>query len=131
MTNELKDRDAWIAEHVMGYRWWFDVMSTEALLLPPDAKWPEQKGFKLQDSKPPLCTDETDLSCFRPTTSPADAMRVLEKCFKHSVLPICCGVKFGGYYCVEFSTLECIANAPVFDTFELAACNLARKLFEK
>jgi hypothetical protein len=131
---EMRELDAHLAEHVMGYRWWFDVLALECMLCPLDETWPERKGFKLHDSKPFGARDYTDLSLFKPTTDPAAVMMVLEKCARRlqeqdndETVSIGCD---DPYFVVEKT--NCIPNLRVeSETLPLAICFFARSLFSK
>lgn len=127
-TQELRELDEWIAEHVMEYRWWFDVLALECMLCRPDETWPERKGFKLHDGKPFGAKDFSDLSLFKPTTDPAAAMMVLEKCISGAGRSAFLTKTSDGWI-VGFATGKSLSAFA--ETLPLAICLFAKQLFSK
>lgn len=125
---QIAELDAWIAEHVMGWRWLL-ITATDKLgsdqwyqLIHPDEKWPNRWQIQQVDGPDGKHPDYTDLSCFKPTTDPAAAMQVLEKCVaaRKNI-----HIKWGDRcYCVWDGWFE--AFAP---TLPLAICLFAKKLY--
>lgn len=139
---ELRSLDAWIAEHVMGWKWMrFDAPAVAAnsgkkrdkwcQLVPPFEKWyhqPQLRGIICNcaiDGMP----DWTDLSIFKPSTDPASAMQVLEKCIQQCPigLEICHN---GDNWFIERPDMD-TGESVMAPTVPLATCLFAKKLFSK
>jgi hypothetical protein len=95
----IRELDAWIAEHVMGWKWMrFDAPAAAVnsgkkrdkwcQLVPPFEKWYQQPQLNgvICNCAIEGMPDWTDLSVFKPSTDPAAAMQVLEKCAENGVL---------------------------------------------
>lgn len=155
MTNqELREMDAWIAEHVMGWQWFrFRMKKTDTAknagkgydrwqqLIPPGDNWhlhPKYNAIKQPQGKGQYLEDETDLSMFKPTTDRAAAMEVLEKCVQSNVAGVQGNVEifqepmnglFGICYTAAYKKKSI---EPVFaETLPLAICLFSRKLFSQ
>lgn len=151
-TNELRELDAWIAENVMGWRWYCAI--GKAYLFPPWAferlnnfsvHWTagiHEKGWTRQQAKREPCKKlltgsniegiGDDIEFPKYSTDPAAAMDVLKKCFdktgqievfRTQIHPF----KFGvvGKW-LPSADYECEA-----ETLELAICLFAKKIFTK
>lgn len=114
---ELRELDAWIAEHVMGWT----VMSETLCDPKPEVKHGRQTG-------------DVDINPVAPlpnyTIDPAAAMMVLEKCCSRTALPILVGVSAGGFYCTTQS-MDRIKSWVFSDTLPLAIALFAKQLFSK
>lgn len=118
---EMRELDAWIAEHVMGWR-----LST--------------RGGSWRSTDPGWIDSENELQRiqenWKPSTDPAAALEVLKKCADKSDMPIEIDRKRdnGGPWRVETGVLSqgLVAIAPRDqNTLELAICLFAKKLFSK
>lgn len=117
---ELRELDAWIAEHVMG--WKARKLNRRDLinhLMPPQSI---TDGFGKYDADPMFQTNVTGVPNY--TTEPAAAMEVLKKCMDMAVVTLFEKAK-GGY---EVRWQQMSASA---ETLELAICLFAKKLFTK
>lgn len=123
----MRELDAWIAEHVMGYRWYKFSDGVFQLEVPGD--WQKRHGGIQVDR--PTGTEIDATSAPKYATDPAAAMQVLEKCCKQTAFPISIGVKFGGWYCGQFKDLAGAASATTSSTLPIAICLFAKKLFSK
>lgn len=142
---ELRELDAWIAEHVMGWQWWRFKLPKKATaknagkgfdewcqLIPPNETWPSQPRWRGILCKCEIADmpNGTDLGFFNPTTSNAPAMQVLEKCAEH----LAGGVyirkgKRGDWSVCKYEDIEPRwATAP---TLPLAIAQFARQIFKK
>lgn len=148
MTNqELREMDAWIAEHVMGWQWFrFRMKKTDTAknagkgydrwqqLIPPGDNWhlhPKYNAIKQPQGKGQYLEDETDLSMFKPTTDRAAAMEVLEKCIE--LRPDMRGVEIrrdSARWQVE-SWKKNWGISENAETLPLAICLFSRKLFSQ
>lgn len=85
MSDGENDLDRYIAEHVMGWRWWRFSYEKDrwCQLVPQEDTWPKTRkkwnGIICKCAVEGL-KDCTDLSLFKPSTDPAAAMSVLERC---------------------------------------------------
>ena len=126
-TQELRELDAWIAEHVMGFvRWNFNNQHDKFNYLEKSKERQcniRRKGWidgnRLLDTFPRYSTD------------PAAAMDVLQKCCQSTAFPVQVGVKIDGFYCGENLTLNECAKEAGHPTLPLAICLFAKKLFGK
>ena len=120
---ELRELDAWIAEHVMG--WITECHEDRVLFFPPDLDT-EKKRRKWSYG----------ISINRYTTDPAAAMMVLEKCIMYL------SDKFGSVDLDHHGKFEIAAmmrgeyaadteNDVDAETLPLAICLFAKKLFSK
>jgi len=142
----MRELDAWIAEHVMEWQWWrFDAPPVGGSksnkrdkwcqLVPPDEKWPEThkvwRGVKCGCCIAKI-PNYTDLGLFKPSTNAASAMAVIKKCESKCDMPIEIDRKrsHDGPWRVETGVLSqgIIGIAP---TLELAICLFAKNLFTK
>lgn len=119
-NEELRELDAWIAEHVMG----FTLNSGH----PPH--WYSSDSDRVYFVR--LAEDDDAAIYWQPTTDPAAAMEVLKKCydkcgmidtFRTQIKPYRFGVT--GKW-LPAANYECEAEA-----LELAICLFAKKLFTK
>jgi hypothetical protein len=156
MTNkELRELDAWIAEHVIGmlFYWkvagWTTDMSgfdwKMVLALPPEGgigkHWKGCAGEtrKATDCEVAIAKHDGDFERhFSPyTTDPAAAMMVLEKCVENSNMPVEIDRKRDskiGHWRLETGVMSkgLLAIAPhEHNTLPLAICLFAKKLFSK
>lgn len=128
-TGEQRELDAWIAEHVMGYRWYLlTEKSGQYCALHQPSHWQERLGAVPVDHPRKDDKREVDVPCY--TTDPAAAMEVLRRCLKHYG-------KRGGSIRIHFngqSGFGLSDNDNRHFTFaapiELAICQFARRLFE-
>jgi hypothetical protein len=96
-----RELDAWIAEHVMGYKW-----------------------KALKNHQFPGCWIESGGSyhySFRPSTNPATAMEVLKQCGTVLIMPT-----EDGWCLSQLTGRRLLQNA---DTLELCICLFAKQLF--
>lgn len=114
---ELRELDAWIAEHVMGWRGieWFQPDS-------PRLADRQPKGFYRS------VVNGVCVAIPAYTTSPADAMMVLERCQKHGTT-LALNLGSSGQYWV--SDCDKKARYAVAETLPLAIALFAKKLFSK
>lgn len=113
-AKELRELDAWIAEYVMGCRL-VDMLRDlkDFTFLKSD-----DSGVLL------LMPGSKKLISFSPTTDPADAMMVLEKCVEFTSLAISNGTT--GFM---ISDMDKKSRWEIQDSLPLAICLFAKKLF--
>ena len=119
---ELRELDADIAEHVMGWR-------CESCLDGFKRKWSVADWNRIRAMNPKWPKNEPDLKCDHAahyTTDPAAAFEVLKKCAEKTSFPICFRKSPYGYKFWLPNGFAISLNAP---TAELAACLFAKKLF--
>jgi Phage ABA sandwich domain len=116
-TTELRKLDAWIAEHVMG---WLRVNSNEKLdhpqrfnVLPDRILIGQNMGHRIIE--------------YSPTTDPAAAMQVLEKCITGNT-SIAINHGTTGWWVTDCDKKK---NYAIAETLPLAICLFAKKLFSK
>lgn len=115
---ELRELDAWIAEHVMGLKLCHRIPA----ILQPD-EYVLSIPSKIVRAK--FSSNET--KNFEPTTNPADAMAVLMKCAEKTESSNCIHV---GLLEKEWIVGHTFSNIGVeAQTLELAICLFAKKLF--
>lgn len=123
---ELRDLDAWIAEYVMGGEW----PNKSQLILNGELVFRRERGSLIAIGYPK--------PSFAPTTDPAAAMQVLEKCATSNAVGVQGNVEIyqepeGGKWAVCFNAAyqdKCVE--PVFaETLPLAIALFAQKLFAK
>lgn len=122
---ELRELDAFIAEHVMGYEWWLfhgkpPSKDKWCTLCKPGTWQPGQGGLHVDY---PHKDDEKDFGCVpRYTTDPAEAFLVLDLCQQKTSVIISRNrvweQKIGG-------------KSAEAETLALAICLFARKVLEK
>lgn len=137
---QLRELDAWIAEHVMKWRWWrFNYPGKQGgcgkwqQLVPPYEKWPttyKKWNGKQSESKHPSLEDCTEYKVFKPTTDAACAMAVLEKCADKRTVAMNCDKD--GNWCVAFIKPAvlgacCVDGAVEAETLPLAIAMFAKK----
>lgn len=119
---ELRELDAWIAEHVMGKRvfhaasskgsdWWWNPYDQCVMTSPSEWSGTERRSFK-------------------PTEYADDAMAVLKKCAE-KVSPWAIQLFCPRADMSEGWTLTCPGIVVYETTLELAICRFAQKLFSK
>lgn len=121
---ELRELDAWIAEHVMGWRRINDIQRLS-----------KSGEFFLHAAEGPFVHERQNyIKKFSPTTDPAAAMMVLEKCLSSDnlTMPIEIDRKRhkGGRFRIETGVISNSILA-IEDTLPLAICRFAKQLFEK
>lgn len=127
---ELRELDAWIAEHVMGYRWFaYEGGKSNRfcdLQIPSD--WQARHGGIQCESS--LEGYERDIGGVpKYTTNPADAMAVLEKCCAETMQEDCVYIgKTESEWIVGHTTRN---FEEVADTLPMAICLFAKQLFSK
>lgn len=96
-SEQMRELDAWIAEHVMGWQWMRfnykrkpeDSGEPFCMLIPPGENWPANPKWNGVKCDGPVegIPDDSDLSVFQPTTNAATALEVLKKCaeFRESI----------------------------------------------
>jgi hypothetical protein len=104
---ELKELDAWIAEHVMGWELWIAA--------------PDCPVYRTGDK------DNPTQKWFKPTTKSSSAMMVLEKCCERLPLHVEIG-KYGENWCVSRPDQDA-TEAVIAPTLPLAICLFAKALF--
>jgi len=137
-TTELRELDAWIAEHVMGWAWYRFRMKMKSgkgfhrwqQLCPPDETWflqPKYDAVKQPQGIGKYQEDETDYSSIKFTTDPAAAMEVLKKIIEKEDASVIYAAPDGVSY------ILCSDDIPdtYGETLELAICLFAKKLFTK
>lgn len=112
---ELRELDAWIAEHVMGYK---------VRIRKPDSTYPALRYWNKGDGFEILQAQ------FSPTTNPADAFEVLKKCYERAESFESGKDDSQGWYFFVDAPIKAI-NASSHESLELAVCLFARKLFSK
>lgn len=116
---ELRELDAWIAEHVMGWHWLVNSSKTRFIR--------EFDGDRAAGSEPLwIHWDET---LPRPTTDPAAAMLVLEKCMTYSANQFIYWQR-GGNHIVSMQHWNGDSSIES-DTLPIAICLFAKALFSK
>ena len=112
-TEEMRELDAWIFQHVFGYIPW------------REEEYPHRNGWAKGDEY-----GEKVLDYDKPefTTSPADALAVLRECYPQ-VGGSSIQTAFIGQYLVWHG--DNFDQRVKADTIELAICLFARQLFEK
>jgi hypothetical protein len=145
-TTEQRVLDAWIAEHVMGWTWWrFRVLRKSGhgydrwqQLIPPHETWhrnPKWGGIPQPQGEGRYLENRTDLSIFKPTTDPAAAMMVLEKCLSvvGTTVHLERRTRQQGFkkdeFCIWFAGKY--GEAIKAETLPLAIVLFAKKLFSK
>lgn len=141
---KMRELDLWIAEKVMGWRWFrFRMKKTETAsnagkghdrwqqLIPPNDTWHLQAKYNAvhqPQGRGRYLEDETDLSDFRPTERGSDALEVLEKCFDKVGLIDAHRVKMKPYsFCIGATY---VTDSEVeAETLPLAICLFAKKIF--
>ena len=121
-NQELRKLDAWIAERVMGYQcgFWAEFAASGP---------PATNGRIWMTLDKPV--DAHGIP-FCPTTDPAAALAVLEKCFKHNedtTVEIYVGAGEGP----EYKRYWCVGDGRVYgmsETLPLAICLFAKELFK-
>jgi hypothetical protein len=135
---ELRELDAWIAEHVMGYKWFLfhhdeSLTRQPYFLLSQPSTWQVRHGGTLVEQGPKP-TEEKDLgSVYKYTTDPAYAMEVLKKCAEKWIVTVELGKDGSGqsYAWVARLNLGTEDNFKCAPTLELAICLFAKQLFAK
>lgn len=92
----MRERDAWMAEHVEGWRWWYPILWTEQAEL-PKTRWfrspewaAENKAVLADGSEACLFADEREKSAVPSYhTDPSAALRLLEKMRERGFLATC------------------------------------------
>jgi len=115
---EQKELNAWIAEHVMGW-------SKEKL-----GQLSCAGTFANQGGEVYIHDKGSYVRLFHPTTDPAAAMQVLERCVDVATATI--RKQSDGSFCVWWTDSETMEeNYIIGKTLPLAICLFAKKLFEK
>jgi hypothetical protein len=135
---EMRELDAWIAEHVMGWKWFAFPPVTDGTrkwtILLKTSSWQRRQGGKQVSA--PHKNDEIDIgSVPQYTTDPAAAMEVLRK-IGEEMGGRTYGLRIHGpsaefkvhFWTVTDDEFDVEANAP---TLELAICLFAKQLFSK
>lgn len=151
-TNELRELDAWIAEHVMELPPAFVVIKRGLYYRPDDKgytiKMSEAGRYTLEQAKERECPYDEPVTykpweCEHYTTDPAAAMEVLKKCgdfIKGKDHPRGSGNYYIRLYRPSMFNEWCVcrgnedqSNTPYgqAETLELAICQFAKKLFSK
>jgi hypothetical protein len=149
MSDKKRELDAWIAERVMGWQWWrFRAKKKSGKgydrwqqMIPPTEKWhlnPKYNAIRQTQGKGRYIEDYTDISTFTPTTSYADALKVLEKC-KDACISRGHAIVIHGHgngngpmvsdMIITASGFEMFASAQA-QTLPMAICRFAKALFE-
>ena len=137
---EMRELDAWIAEHVMGWVWWhlpktdpkhFTPETGICKLIRSDENWPAHKHWQGKRIAVPMENVKQDVDVPRYTTDPAAAMEVLKKCgfHKNNAIQIYClraEENRDGKESFWINDPRLEAN-----TLELAIALFANKLFSK
>lgn len=111
-AQEMRELDAWIAEYVMGFR---------------KCPMPDETGW-IDDSK----STNPYFPCFQPTTDPAAAMSVLERCLEKHGYGITIDVHDDAGFSLVGNSPYVATNPDVGDeTLPLTICLFAKKLFSK
>jgi hypothetical protein len=131
---ELRELDGWIAEHVLGWKWFRylkerspEYSERRTLMDKPNRYVRKAKGAE------PLAADAF-YNIPKSSTDPSAALMVLKRCAKETVFPILTGVKADGWYC-ELGVGVLTGGPTDIDdwkgqkTLELAICLFAKKLF--
>ena len=140
-TQELRELDAWIAEHVMGFKWGHfgfiknglpDFEREPIYLLPPsrfDVHSGNANPFP-RDRVDDWKTRGSDSLIPKYTTDPAAAMSVLEKCAEKSdgAVEVVKAIKGKWGLCDGSTTKRGFQWA---DTLPIAICLFARELFKE
>lgn len=119
---ELRELDAWIAEHVFGWsRWNFNNGYTAHNYLD------QTNGQANKYRKHGFVDGLTLLESFpKYTTDPAAAMEVLKKCCEHPYYPFGFAVAFSKGFPNPW-----VCETATAETLELAICLFSKKLFSK
>lgn len=133
---ELRELDAWIAEHVMGWKPTFAVRKGDHYYRAGERGYTSslyESGCYLKEEAEALLVRGEDMSLVpheRPnyTTNPADAMAVLEKCAEKVSLGIEISRDDSGEWFVENIGSDS-TEAVMADTLPLAIAKFARQLF--
>lgn len=120
---ELIELDAWIAEHVMGWHIFNSGRGSVCALKNKDLV---DESLKIIIPKHPF--DEP--SDFSPTTDPAAAMEVLEKCAEKDVFTSIAISRNGDFWEV-FLGGHYHQKKGIAETLPLAICKFAQALFSK
>jgi hypothetical protein len=123
---ELQELDGWIAEHVLGWKW-FRYLKERSELYSERRTLMDKPNRYVRKAKggEPLAEDAFD-NIPKSTTDPAAAMQVLRRCADKT--PVVQISYFGGLcgYVVSARSTDGPIKAP---TIELAICLFAKKLF--
>ena len=126
-TQERRELEAWLAEHVMGW-----TRCDNAVDLKPG------EFIVVREGEEDLVTIVHDglfggLAMFwRPTESSGDAMDVLNRCAQHEqvVVEVDTGGKMAWVWAHSPEKIDCVWLETRADTTQTAVCIFARKLFE-
>ena len=113
---EMRELDCWIAENVMGFEHEFGTCQAKT-----------ENPCYWRDA---ISNKSIAKVAYKPTTDPAAAMLVLEKCLQETEHAECiyAGYMHGGGFLVGHEQLKIEGGAP---TLPLAICLFARQLFGK
>ena len=127
MTPELRELDAWIAEHVMGWR---RVQSAESHRTEEIVSRVEGDGlcsFNEPWQPQPGGVFFQQWRYFIPTTDPAAAMMVLEKCAKKQAVNVWYSTVHKQWAAADSGCF----HTQYAETLPLAICMFAKKLYGK
>lgn len=80
---ELRELDAWIAEHVLGWKWYKYLPEDNHAYSGCRTLANSRHKYLVKASGGEPLAPDAFYNTPKPTTNPADAMLVLEKCVKH------------------------------------------------